>query len=125
MMTDANERLQILQMIQNGQINAEEGIRRLEEFGTDAGAVEPPASASGPRFLHVLVTDTRSNKASVNVRIPVNLINAGVKMGAHLHTEVNGANMDQVRELIRENYIGTVLDATDDEEDERVQLFLE
>lgn len=122
-MSDANERLQILQMIQNGQISAEEGIRRLEEKGAETSEAEKPAA--GPRFLHVLVTDTHSHKASVNVRIPVNLINAGVKMGAHLHTEVNGANMDQVRELIRENYIGTVLDATDDEEDERVQLFLE
>lgn len=117
-----SERVKILEMIQEGRISAAEGIALLEKCEAQPHAAEMPTQ--GPRWLHVVVTDVVSGKTHVNVRMPVSLINAGSKLGVHLHSELNGMNMDEVREMIREGYVGTVLDITD-EDDERVQLVLE
>ena len=123
MMGNPNDRIHILQMIQEGKIDAAEGIRMLEQCGAEKNTVETPPP--GPRWLHVTVTDTVTGKARVNVRLPVNLVNAGVKLGARLSTEVDGVNLDHVRELVKDGYVGSVLDVTDDDEDERVQIYLE
>ena len=121
-MAAETERLHILQMIREGRISAAEGISLLEQCEAEPHAAEMPPV--GPRWLRVMVTDVHSGKMHVNVRMPVNLVSAGAKLGSHLHSEVSGMNMDQVRELIKEGYVGTVLDVTD-EEDERVQMILE
>jgi hypothetical protein len=122
-MATANDRIHILQMIQDGKINATEGIRLLEHCGSEPCDVEMPSM--GPRWLRVLVTDTSTGKPRVNVRLPINLVNAGIKLGARLSTEVDGVNMDHVRELVREGYVGSVMDVLNEDNDERVQIFLE
>lgn len=121
-MESENERLKILHMIQDGKISAEQGIALLEQCEAEPHPAEMPAA--GPRWLHVVVTEVPNGRTHVNVRMPVNLIDAGSKMGVNLHTKLSGMNMDQLREMIKEGYLGTVLDITD-EDDERVQLILE
>ena len=124
-MLTGEDRIRVLKMIEEGKVSAAEGIRLLEQDGTDAQTPTEDNSAAGPRWLRVMVTDTNTKKARVNVRIPVSLMNAGANLGARLTTEVESLNMDQISEMIRAGYIGPVLDVTDDEEDEHVQIFLE
>jgi hypothetical protein len=124
-MVTANARIQVLKMIEEGKITASEGVRLLEQGEAEPGVGVNGNSATAPRWLHVLVTDTSSGKTRVNVRLPANLINAGVKLGARLATEMDGLNMEQISESIRNGYTGPVIDVVDDEDQEHVQIFLE
>lgn len=130
-MPTSEERLRVLQLIQDGKISAEEGIRLLESLDSAALAAAakpagaPVASCRGARWFRVRVTDTNTGKTRVNVRLPVNVLNAGVKMGARFSPEVEGLDMGQLMNLIQAGATGQVLDVIDDEDGEHVEVFLE
>lgn len=129
-MPTSEERLRVLQLIQDGKISAEEGIRLLESLETaaQAGGSKPGGavtSGRGARWFRVRVTDTGSGKTRVNVRLPVNVLSAGMKMGARFSPEVEGLDMDQLMSLINAGVTGQVLDVVDEQDGERVEVFLE
>jgi len=82
-------------------------------------------SSEPARYVHILVTDLDTGKARVNIRMPINLVNTGIKMGAHLSTEINVLDTNQINDYIKRGITGQVLDVMDDDEGERVQIFLE
>lgn len=127
-MDSSEERLKVLQMIQNGKITAEEGMRLLETLGQKPTAQADPSEAQPTRtarWFRLRVVDTNSGKVRVNVRMPVSVINAGVKMGARFSPEVEGLNTSELLEHIRAGDIGQIVDVTDEEEGEHVEVFLE
>jgi hypothetical protein len=127
-MDNSEERLKVLQMIQNGKITAEEGMRLLEALGQKPADQTSPAETQPPRvarWFRVRVTDTNTGKVRVNVRMPVSVINAGVKMGARFSPEVEGLDTSDLLAHIRAGDIGQIVDVTDEEEGEHVEVFLE
>jgi hypothetical protein len=135
-MTTTQERLQILKMIEDGKIKAEEGARLIEALDTVASAPAPaqaPAPSDTPvdmagkntKWLRVRVTDTDSGKAKVNVRLPVGLIKAGVKMGAKFSPEIEGLEIDQLMTYINSETMGQIVDVFDEEGGEHVEVFIE
>jgi len=144
-MSTSEERLQILRMVQEGKITAEEGMHLLEALASptvrsqpphppalsETPAIpQPPASSESPslrtpRWFRVRVTDTNSGKVRVNVRLPINVINAGMKMGARFSPEVEGLKIDDLSALINSGTIGQIVDVYDEEDGEHVEVFLE
>lgn len=133
-MVSADERLKILTMIQEGKISASEGIQLLESLErskpaqTQVPVPPPPVPPPGPRgarFLRVRVTDTNTGKTRVNVRLPINVVNAGIRMGARFAPEVEGLEVNQLMEHIQSGETGQVVDVYDDEDGEHVEVFLE
>lgn len=129
-MTTSEERMKILRMIQEGKITAEEGIRLMEtlEQATQRERPTPtiPAQPRGePRWFRVLVTDTNTGKVRVNVRLPLNLVSAGMKMGARFSPEVDGMDRDLLMRIINSGETGKVVDVMDDEDGEHVEVFIE
>ncbi len=129
-MATAEERVKILKLIQDGKINAEQGLQLLEALqepgkAKPEGAPGQPKMAQTARWFRVSVTDTDTGKVRVNVRLPVNLITAGVKMGARFSPEVEGLDMDQLMTLIKAGEIGKIVDVFDEEDGEHVEVFLE
>ncbi len=122
-MAASPERLKVLQMIRDGKITAEEGVRLLEALGEVRRTAAP--STAQARWLRVRVTDTNTGKVRVNVRLPVNVLNAGVKMGARFSPEVEGVDMNQMMEMVRAGVTGQVVDVFDDKDGEHVEVFLE
>jgi len=96
------EKRRILDMLANGKINAAEAEQLLEAVGTDpvVGAVKTP------KYLRVLVEDNGEEGGKVNVRVPLNLIRAGVRLAALLPHGV----YDQVNKALKEN--GVDVDVT-------------
>jgi hypothetical protein len=129
-MASAEERLQILKMIQEGKINAEEGAKLLQALSAGSKS-EKRASASAsmgssdPRWFRVRVTDLRSGKNKVNVNIPMGLVNVGLRMGARFAPNVEGVNYDEIMTAIKSGQSGKVMDVTDEETGERVEIFVE
>jgi hypothetical protein len=121
------ERMQILKMIEEGKISATEGAELLRAIDQDTNAKDnaPLKGASAPRWFRVRITDTVTGKNKVNVNIPMGLVNVGMKMGARFAPEIEGMEFDEITELIRSGAQGKVMDIIDDEEGERVEIFVE
>jgi hypothetical protein len=126
-MASSEERMQILKMIEEGKISAGEGAELLRALDKDkdTGNKEPLKGPSTPRWFRVRVTDTSTGKNKVNVNIPMGLVDVGMKMGARFAPEIEGMNLDDLILQIREGAHGKVIDVFDEEEGERVEIFVE
>jgi hypothetical protein len=124
-MTADAERLQILKMVEKGQITAQEGARLL---GALAGAAPGPAQASAgkPSWFRVRVTDTLTGRRKVDVNIPLSLVSVGLRLGARFAPEVGDVDIPELlREIEQEGRLGKVVDIQDDEDGEHVEIFVE
>lgn len=126
-MATTEERMQILRMIEEGKISASEGaelLRALEK--KDAGSSsEPLRGASEPRWFRVRITDLGTGRNKVNVNIPMGLVNVGMKMGARFAPEMEGVDYDELMAAVRAGKQGKVIDITDNEDGERIEIFVE
>ena len=129
-MATPEERMRILKMIQDGKISADEGSRLIQALdpqrstspASPAGTVETKAAA---RWFRVRVTDTNTGKTRVNVRLPVSLLHAGMKMGARFSPEIQGLDRDLLIQFINSGEVGKVVDVIDAEDGEHVEVFIE
>lgn len=123
-MATTEERMKILKMIEDGKVSAEEGAKLLSAL---AAANRPLSglSASGAKWLRVRVTDVNNGRSKATVQIPISLMEAGMKIGAHFAPEIDGVNMDQILEALRTGMTGKIIDVTDDEDGEHVEIFVE
>jgi hypothetical protein len=126
-MATSEERMQILKMIEAGTISASEGAELLRALEQDKNSQPstPLKGASEPRWFRVRVTDTKTGKNKVNVNIPMGLVNVGMKMGARFSPELEGMDFEEITELIKSGSQGKVMDVYDEEEGERVEIFIE
>ncbi len=141
-MAPSPERLRILKLVQEGKITAEEAIQLIEaldEVSAVKQAVRPPVEEAdmqppvpptppvktGARWLRVRVTDTNTGRVRVNVRLPINVVSAGMKMGAKFSPEVQGLDMEQLMAFVRSGETGQIVDVYDEEDGEHVEVFVE
>jgi hypothetical protein len=124
------ERMKILKMIEEGKISAEEGAKLLSAL-RDARRVgvpqppRPPGAPGGARWLRIRVTDIKSGRSKASVQIPLALVDAGMKIGAHFAPEVEGVDMTNVMEAVRSGVMGKIIDVTDEEDGEHVEIYVE
>lgn len=122
------ERMRILRMVEEGRLSAAEGAQLLAAMsGPVRGAPEaPPAVRSGGgRWLKVRVTDTYSGKSKVNVTVPLGLVNAALRLGGRFVPDSERAMMDEVSRALHEGMTGRIVDVFDDEDGERVEVYIE
>jgi len=125
-MASVEERMKILKMIEEGKLSAEEGTKLLAALNTKRPpASRPPGMSGGPRMLRIRVTDTRTGRSKASVQIPLALVDAGLKIGAHFAPEVEGVDMSNVMDAMRSGITGKIIDVTDDEDGEHVEIFIE
>jgi len=121
----SEERLKILTMIQEGKLTPEEGLRLLDALNKPAAQKPVTPITSPAKWLHVLITDTFSGKTRVNIRLPVTVLNTGIKMGAHFSTDLGQKEMSQIMYAVRSGAVGKVLDVIDEEDGEHIEIMLE
>jgi hypothetical protein len=128
-MANSEERMKILKLIEEGKISADEGSKLLSALSdTRRGIPTPPRPAGmggGARWLRVRVTDTRTGRSKASVQIPLALVDAGMKIGAHFAPEVEGVDMSNVMEALRAGVTGKIIDVVDEEDGEHVEIFVE
>jgi hypothetical protein len=126
-MANVEERMKILKMIEEGRISAEDGAKllaALSEGRRGPGAPTPRPPGAG-RWLRIRVTDIATGRSKASVQIPLGLIDAGMKIGAHFAPEVEGVDMSNVMEALRSGVTGKIIDVTDDEDGEHVEIYVE
>jgi len=130
----SEERLKILEMLQDGKITAEQAEGLLQALGAgDSAEKETPreekssffGGGSGKRWFRVRVTDTDSGKTRVNVRMPLGIVKSGFKMGRRFAPEIEDLDIDELMSMIDDGMEGRVVDVIDDEDGEHVEVFIE
>jgi hypothetical protein len=130
-MTSIEERMKILKMIEEGKISAEEGAKLLAALAEgrrsslDPNAPGRPGRPGAPRTLRIRVTDMVTGRSKASVQIPLALVDAGMKIGAHFAPEVEGVDMTNVMDALRSGITGKIIDVTDEEDGEHVEIFIE
>ncbi len=125
-MASAEERMKILKMIEDGKLSAEEGAKLLAALSARRPTPpRPPGAPGGAKWLRIRVTDTRSGRSKASVQIPLALVDAGLKIGAHFAPEVEGVDMSNVMEALRSGVTGKIIDVTDEEDGEHVEIYIE
>ena len=125
-MASVEERMKILKMIEEGKLSAEEGTKLLVALGTKKPTpLRGPGMPGAAKWLRIRVTDVRSGRSKASVQIPLALVDAGLKIGAHFAPEVEGVDMSNVMEAMRSGMTGKIIDVTDDEDGEHVEIYIE
>ena len=130
-MATSEERMRILKMIQDGRITAEDGARLLSTLTTTSRATFVSSNltsntGSGPgRHLRVRVTDLTNGRPRVNIRLPMTLVEVALKMGARFGMAPEELQAKDVMELLRSNTIGPVIDVTNEDGREHVEIMIE
>jgi len=133
------ERKKILDMLSQGKITAEEAERLISAL-SDPGETGSSVDVRLPKYLRVMVEPSPENKGGdrVNIRVPLKLIKAGLKLASFIpkdaRTQVNdalhekGINMDfdKIRPEDIDNLVAQLDDLTVDVEGkETVKVFCE
>ena len=143
-MTDTTR--QVLEMLAAGKITTDEADRLLDalrEPGRPASAAEHVESQAKPRYLRVIVdaNDEHDGPTKINIRVPLQLLRAGVRLASLMpngaQDKVNDAlrsqgidfdiaklkpeNVDELIEALRE----TTVDITQAKEDVKIRIFSE
>ena len=119
-MANSEERKKILKMIEEGKISADEGAKLLAALSDSRRGMptppRPPGMGGSARWLRIRVTDVRTGRSKASVQIPLALVDAGMKIGAHFAPEVEGVDMSNVMNSIRMGVTGKIIDVVDEED---------
>lgn len=141
----SEDRRSILDMLAAGQITAEEAERLLAALERTGAPPQPERPATGtnhpPKYMRVVVdtVDDSDGPTKVNIRVPMQLLRAGVRLSAlippHARERVNAAMAEQgvpfdINQLRPENLEELVEQLNDltvdvDQEKTKVRIFCE
>lgn len=108
------EKMQILRMLEEGKVNAEEAARLLDAL------TETPEStkSGGGKMLRIRVTEPGTNKKKVNLRIPIGLAKIAAKFippKKKKELAGEGVDIDQVLSQVTSENTGKIVDIESDE----------
>jgi hypothetical protein len=133
-MATTEERMQILKMVEEGKISAEDGAKLLSALSNangNAGGAQASStfanirSGSGAKWLRIRVTDMGSGRQKVSVNLPISLVSVGTKIAARFAPEAESLEINQIVEAIKSGAQGKIIDVMDDEDGEHVEIYVE
>jgi hypothetical protein len=123
-------------MLSEGKITAEDAERLLDRIEAGpSGAPESPRKPAEPGKIKWLLVHVDSNDGDkVNVRVPINLIRTGIKLGAILPSgaseriQASGIDLNDLTTLADEELIEALADLQVDvnsEDGDKVRIYCE
>jgi len=88
----SEDRRQILDMLAEGKITTDEADRLLAAMAADAGSDTGAGGGNGLNYFRVVIDaeDEKEGPVKVNVRIPIKLIRAGVRLSSLIPQQARG-----------------------------------
>lgn len=136
-MNNTDEKIRILNMVQDGKITAEEAAKLLEalEVKEEKNEVEILSNFDGgsstkgkPRWLRIVVSDTMTGKKKVNLKVPVAFLKSGMNLASKINVGdgvLNQIDLEGVLMANSENPSGVLVDIEETESGEHVLITLE
>ncbi|RRR98292.1 SHOCT-like domain-containing protein [Glycomyces terrestris] len=136
------QRRQILQMLAEGKITADEAERLLTAVETvEEPDAAPARGKARPKYLRLIVdaNDEHSGETKVNIRVPLKLLRAGMRLAVFVPPQaLERANQELVKQgvpidltEIKPNQLEDLVDALDDltldvdQTDTKVRIYCE
>lgn len=119
----SEERMQILKMLEAGQISAKEAADLLHALEKPKAPPEAPPMRG--RWMRVRVTDLATGKTKVNVNVPMSLVDVGIRMGARFMPKTASVDPQEVLEAVRGGESGKMVDVEDAESGEHVEIYVD
>lgn len=123
---------EILNQLKSGAISTEEAMKLLDNATPEVEVVDevvaptPKKSGSGKRkFIHIRVSDPEKGE-KVNIRLPLGLVDMGLKMGAKFDDSGALKNIDpaEIRALLEDDSLDKIVDIQG-ENGETVEITIE
>jgi len=125
-MAASEERLRVLQMLEDGKITAEEATALLRALGNGQTAGKAgPAIGTENRYLRIRVTDLASGTGKINVTIPLGLVSAGLRIAERFAPDFEGVDMQELEQAIVSGAQGRIIEVLDTQDGERVEIHVE
>ena len=128
-MTTAEERLKVLQMLKDNKISVDEAaellktLEKTEQTGTSGEPCNPNIQRG--KWMRVAVTEVGTGKAKVNLKLPLGVVKAGIKLGAKFSPELREMDSEKLLEAIQDGGVGKIIDVDDAEDNEHVEIFID
>lgn len=127
---DNDERMKVMKLVQDGKITPEEGEELISLLEGRTAAPKPAmdiphSSGQKARWMKVRITNMDTGKVKTNIRVPIGLVNAGMKIGSKFSPELQDMDLTELMEAVKEGETGLFVDVSDDDDRERVEVFLE
>lgn len=130
-MPSSQERVAVLSMIQQGTITAEQGLELLNALDVKQAKSSFPSSclpaeqARCGHWFRVKVSDLNTGRVRVNIRLPVSVLSAGMKMGARFSPDIEGLDSEKLMDMIHSAQVGKIVDTVDEKDGEHVEITIE
>ncbi len=122
----SEERMKILQMLEEGKISPDEATTLLRALdGTRSSGPGVPSFPSDGRFLRIRVTNLETETPKVNVTIPMGLVGAGLRMAERFAPEFEGFDMQELEVMLASGAVGKMVEVVDVEDNEKVEIYVE
>jgi len=124
------ERLRVLNMVKEGKLTVDEALKVIEalDSSTDERPETPETKA---RWFRIRVTDVNSGKAKISVNLPMILVDWALRTGSKFASiggvdlTSNGIDLEELRNAIHYGLRGKIVDVTDDDSGEHVEIVVE
>lgn len=122
----ADERIQILGMVEEGKITSSEAMELLNALDENNEEIVPKKDT---KWLKVRVK-TMDDETKVNVNIPVALVDVGLKLAKTYDPKLKESgldkiNIDEILEAVKNGAEGKIVDVVDEESQTKVMVFVE
>lgn len=125
-----NSKEQILEMVKDGTITVEEGLKLLNAMeATPAKGFAPTPSklSNAKRMVRILVNSEKGDNVRVN--IPLALVKVGMDIGSKMkidgkQVDLKGIDFDEIVSMIDEGATGELV-SVDSENGDKVRIFVD
>ena len=122
----SEERMQILEMVEDGKINTKDAMELLDALESNQEIIKPKKDA---KWLKIRVR-TMDDNPKVNVNIPLSLVDVGLKLAKKFDPKLEESGLDQIDldeiiEAVKNGAEGQLVDVEDEENQTRVKIYVE
>ena len=122
----SDERIEILEMVEEGKINTTEAIELLNALERNQEDIIPKNEA---KWLKVRVK-TMEDETKVNVNIPIALVDVGLKLAKTYDPKLKESgldkiNIDEILDAVKNGAEGKIVDVEDEETQTKVLVYVE
>lgn len=122
----SEERMQILEMVEDGKINAAEAMELLAALERNEQEIIPKKDV---KWLKVRVK-TMEDQPKVTVNIPISLVDVGLKLAKTYDPKLKESgleklNIEEILEAVKNGAEGKIVDVIDEENQTKVKVYVE
>ncbi len=121
----------ILNMVKEGTMTPDEAVRLIDAFESKGAEESTPSAEGSAERLRIRITDLSTGRTKANLSLPLWLVRGALKLGGkNLNFSWFGTGggkdlTERLQELASSGQSGTLLDVVDEDENEKVEIFVE